>query len=363
MAHLEPRLQFLTRPDGGRVAYTTWGSGLPLVRPPGLISHQGLFALQSQECLFASTLAALPSPWMEIHYDRQGTGLSSRERTDFRFEGMLDELEAVVDYLELPQFALLCSSASAMLGVAYAVRHPERVARLIGVNASAHGSSFNVQQLIEALNALVAVAQAEWDIGFEALAQLLFPSMPTEALRAVTSTRWDETWASTALALLAAFRSHDVTALLPQVSVPTLIMHSRGDRVVHFSAGVELAARIPGARFVSVDGHAHSLFQGEEAAVVRREILDFLGDETSSKSSRSFAAKVLAQPALSQQQLRVLRLIAQGKSSREIANDLVLSERTVQRHIANLYAKIHVHNRAEATAFALRLVHAGLPVR
>jgi DNA-binding NarL/FixJ family response regulator len=59
-------------------------------------------------------------------------------------------------------------------------------------------------------------------------------------------------------------------------------------------------------------------------------------------------------PALSTRQLQVLRLIAEGKSSREIAAALVLSERTVQRHIAELYTRINVHNRAEATAFAFR---------
>ena len=45
--------------------------------------------------------------------------------------------------------------------------------------------------------------------------------------------------------------------------------------------------------------------------------------------------------------------MAQGKTTREIANDLVISPRTVQRHTTNLYAKINARNRVEATAFAL----------
>ena len=56
---------------------------------------------------------------------------------------------------------------------------------------------------------------------------------------------------------------------------------------------------------------------------------------------------------LSQRQEEVLRLIASGKTTREIAEALVLSERTVERHIADVYAKIGARNRAEATAFAL----------
>jgi DNA-binding NarL/FixJ family response regulator len=49
----------------------------------------------------------------------------------------------------------------------------------------------------------------------------------------------------------------------------------------------------------------------------------------------------------------VLRLLAEGKTTREIAEELVLSERTVERHIADVYGKIGARNRAEATAYAL----------
>jgi DNA-binding NarL/FixJ family response regulator len=49
-----------------------------------------------------------------------------------------------------------------------------------------------------------------------------------------------------------------------------------------------------------------------------------------------------------------LRLILAGDSNQDIATDLVLSVRTVERHIANLYVKFGVHNRAQAMAFALR---------
>ena len=56
---------------------------------------------------------------------------------------------------------------------------------------------------------------------------------------------------------------------------------------------------------------------------------------------------------LTQREVEVLLHLSQGKTNREIARELVLSERTVQRHISNLYAKISARNRAEATTFAL----------
>lgn len=61
-----------------------------------------------------------------------------------------------------------------------------------------------------------------------------------------------------------------------------------------------------------------------------------------------------ADARLTPRETEVIRLIAAGRSNREIAADLVLSERTVVRHIANIYAKIGGHGRADATAYAYR---------
>ena len=57
---------------------------------------------------------------------------------------------------------------------------------------------------------------------------------------------------------------------------------------------------------------------------------------------------------LSARELEVLRLVAAGKSNPEIGDELVLSVRTVERHLANLYHKIGAHSKAEATAYAYR---------
>jgi DNA-binding NarL/FixJ family response regulator len=55
---------------------------------------------------------------------------------------------------------------------------------------------------------------------------------------------------------------------------------------------------------------------------------------------------------LSPRELEVLRLVAGGKSNREIAAELVISEHTVARHVQNIYAKLRLSSRAAATAFA-----------
>ena len=57
---------------------------------------------------------------------------------------------------------------------------------------------------------------------------------------------------------------------------------------------------------------------------------------------------------LSQREVEVLRLLAQGKSNREIGVELVITEGTVRRHVSNVYQKIGATNRSEATSYALR---------
>ena len=55
---------------------------------------------------------------------------------------------------------------------------------------------------------------------------------------------------------------------------------------------------------------------------------------------------------LSQRELQVLRLVARGTTNKSIAAELVLSERTIDRHVSNIFAKLRVSSRAAATAYA-----------
>jgi NarL family two-component system response regulator LiaR len=57
---------------------------------------------------------------------------------------------------------------------------------------------------------------------------------------------------------------------------------------------------------------------------------------------------------LTRRELEVLRLIAQGKSNREIAKDLVLAELTVRTHVSNILGKLHLANRTQAALHALK---------
>jgi predicted ATPase len=142
---------------------------------------------------------------------------------------------------------------------------------------------------------------------------------------------------------------------------------------MHLKAAEALEARM-GARPALArtrEAHATTLLAGrrreelprarellEEALATYRE----LGMERAATRARALLAEprltARAAPAypdgLTQREVEVLRLIAGGRSNHGIAEELVLSERTVERHITNLYGKIDARGRADATAYALR---------
>jgi len=69
-------------------------------------------------------------------------------------------------------------------------------------------------------------------------------------------------------AVLRTLAQTDVRALLPQVRVPTLVMHRTGDRAVRVDAGHELATAIPGAQWLELSGTAHWWWLGETAPII-----------------------------------------------------------------------------------------------
>jgi DNA-binding CsgD family transcriptional regulator len=130
------------------------------------------------------------------------------------------------------------------------------------------------------------------------------------------------------------------------VAVPTLVVHRRGDRAIPVEQGRELAARIPGARFVALPGRDHFPWVGDVDGVLRT-ILPFLG------SPAPPATDAIDNP-LSDREREVLTLIALGLSDAQIAGQLVVSPHTVHRHVANVRRKLHQPSRASAVAEASR---------
>ncbi len=137
----------------------------------------------------------------------------------------------------------------------------------------------------------------------------------------------------------------DVTALLPQVRTPTLILHGRNDAIAPLSEGRFLASEIPGAQFVELDSRNHVLLAHETAWDRFREaVLAFTGQRQADDST-AFAS-------LSRRERETLSLLAEGLSNSQIAERLGISEKTVRNHLSHLFDKLGVWSRTQAIVFA-----------
>jgi DNA-binding CsgD family transcriptional regulator len=151
----------------------------------------------------------------------------------------------------------------------------------------------------------------------------------------------------------------DVSHLLGELDVPTLVIHSRGDRMNDFSYARYLAAHIPGARLVALESDNHIVLADEPAwPVFVREVTDFLAEDA---DAGAVVAAVDADPraVLSAREVEVLTLAARGHDNAAIASELSLSVRTVERHLQNVYDKLGLRGKAARAGAVSRLVAAG----
>ena len=146
-----------------------------------------------------------------------------------------------------------------------------------------------------------------------------------------------------AVALLESNSASDLRDCLARIHVPALVMHSKDDKAVPFHHAREISAALPSAELVPFEGDHADWCLGD------------LGVRYSLLLSRFFGGSGVETPVsapLSERELEVLRLVATGCTSRQIASLLSLSDRTVESHIQNIFAKLDVHNRVEAANWA-----------
>lgn len=197
--------------------------------------------------------------------------------------------------------------------------------------------------------------RADWRIGINAFADLLLPGADPEAIAWFARIMREATSAETAVSLNEAAVAVDLAAVLPHISVPTLVMNARGDRVAPLEAARGLAARIPGARFTALPGDIHPVEFGTAGPMIHA-ICDFVSSpswQVSGEDRGNLPPTRTAALGLSAREVEVLRLIATGLRNGEIATRLSLSIHTVERHAVNIYTKIGVRSRVEATAYVL----------
>lgn len=264
---VQQSVRFCQASDGVHLAVATAGSGAPLVKTANWLNH---LEFDWQSPVWSPLFSRLAARCMLVRYDERGTGLSDRDVRDFSFDAFVQDLETVVDECGLRRFALLGISQGAPVAIAYAVRHPERVSRLVLCGGFAkgwarRGSAADVARA----EASVTLIREGWGQDNPAARQmftsLIVPNATLEEMRWFNELERTSASPEMAVRLLYVLGGIDVTELLPQVAVPTLVLHSREDARVPFEHGLMLARTIPGARLVALESKNHLILSHEPA--------------------------------------------------------------------------------------------------
>ena len=347
MAAPRQEIRFCTAADGVRIAYATTGEGPPLVKAANWLNH---LEFDWQSPVWRAWLAEMSRHHTLVRYDERGTGLSDWEVEDLSFEAWVRYLETVVDAVGLERFPLLGSSQGAPIAIAYAVRHPERVSHLVLHGAYALGwlkRNPSPAQREEA-ETMAKLAELGWGKENPAWRQFFtsqfIPGGTPEQHRWFNELERVTTSPAIAARFLRVLNDIDVSDIAPKVACPTLVLHSREDARVPFAEGRLVASLIPNARFVPLESRNHLVLEHESEW--RRwldEIRAFLP---------SGPAGGAAFTGLTPRERELVELVAKGLDNAQCAAHLGLSEKTVRNHVAALYAKLEVENRARLIVLA-----------
>jgi pimeloyl-ACP methyl ester carboxylesterase/DNA-binding CsgD family transcriptional regulator len=331
--------------DRHRVAYAVIGDGPPLVAPAWWVSH---LELDWGDRSFRSFWQLVGAGHAVVLYDRPGVGMSDREigAHELTLDNEVGLLSAVLNELNLKQTTLIGGSSGGCTAVSFAARYPERVDRLLLYGAYAHGPSIAAPGVRDAI---VSTVRSHWGLGSRVLADIFLGEADSSDLERFGRLQRESATADTAVALLEMIYRNDVRSELERVETPTVVVHRRGDRAIPYEQGRALAAGIRGARLIPLDGSAHLPWAGDGGSVARA-LRSFLAPTE--------AIRVDGEPAdalLSAREREVLSLVANGLTDGEIAEQLVLSQHTVKRHVANIRHKLGQGSRTAAVAEASRL--------
>jgi class 3 adenylate cyclase/pimeloyl-ACP methyl ester carboxylesterase len=263
----EQKIQFCTTRDGVQLAYSRMGGGPPLVKTGNWMTH---LEFDFETPIWRHLYRELSRDHTLIRYDARGNGLSDRDVGEISFDTFVTDLEAVVDAAGLDRFALFGISQGCAVSIAYAVRHPERVTRLVLIGGFVlgtmkRGSAVEREQAVAMLT-LIRLGWGQENPAFRQLFTSQFiPGATKEQADWFNELQLISMSPDEAVRYRIATGDFDVSALLAQVSVPTLVMHARDDAVVPFDQGRRLAAGIPGARFVPLASRNHLILENEPA--------------------------------------------------------------------------------------------------
>lgn len=255
------------------IAYQTMGEGpVDIVLVPGIVSHIEFMHELPGYTAFLRRLATFARV---TTFDKRGQGLSDRASDAPSLEQRVDDFRAVMESIGSRRAVLLGFSEGSPMSAFFAAAYPERVSQLILFGGFA--KSWNTEE---------AISQRVKLWGSGAMIKGIYPSQATNKEAVSLIAKFERLSASPGAirAYMALNRMIDVTSILPTVRVPTLVLHRRTDALIAVERGRELAAGIPGAKFIEYPDGDHLPWTGDVEAVVG-DIREFVTGERESSLS------------------------------------------------------------------------------
>lgn len=348
------QVRFCVSADGTRIAFAVHGDGPPLLLTKTWISH---LQYDRADPMLGHLLEELGKVATVVRYDERGYGLSDWDAEDLSLEARIEDLQAVAAAANLERFALMGMGQGGQVAISHAARHGDSVTRLILSGTYAGVAPDYRDQFDEYFETLVQVVRYGWELPDSRFRRVftesLIPDGTEQQKRWVDDLQPRCTSSDTAIRGARARRALDVTAELSSIAAPTLVLHSRGNRMTPFDQGRLLASSIPEASFVPIDSNNSVLLAQDPAwAIWLDEVVRFLAHDHEPASSPQRAPN----EPLTERELELLHLVADGLTNEQIAAQLSLSPRTVERHVSNIYRKLNVSGRAARAAAVAHLL-------
>jgi len=350
MSQARQRIRFLRTSDGVKLAWAESGTGPMLVKAANWLTH---LEFEWESPVWRHWIRFFSDHFRFIRYDERGCGMTDWDVAELSVERWVNDLQDVIDAAEPREELILFGvSQGAAACIGYAVRHPERVARMILYGGYARGvfqrGTPDAEREYRAIIEGIRVGWGKDNPSFRQLFTSRFIPEGTAEQLSWFNELCRKTVSADMAARLMEMRSHlNVVDLLEKVRVPTLVIHAREDNVVPLTEARLLASRIPDAQFVELESKNHILLEEEPAwRRFQESVLEFVG-KTAAPSGEDDAFA-----ALSPREREVLALICEGLGNTEIGERLSISEKTVRNHISKVYDKLGVWTRAQAIVFA-----------
>jgi pimeloyl-ACP methyl ester carboxylesterase len=257
---MQQTIRYTRTADGVHLAWARAGDGKALVKASNWLTH---LEFDWDSPVWRHWTHFLAANYRSIRYDERGCGMSDWAITDSSYDHWFEDFDRIIEVAEPePPFILLGISQGGTAAISYAARHPDNVSHLILYGAYARGwARRDDPDAAQRYKAICHLTRLGWGQDNPVYRQVFtarfIPEGTPEQFSWFNELCHRTTTPEIAELLLEARGKVDVTGLLPKVSVPTLVLHSRLDEVAPLAESKLLASRIPGAKFVALESRNH----------------------------------------------------------------------------------------------------------